>query len=146
MPGPEIDVAINPPVRPLLRKVAGLGGNQRQRPFFELVIFAPRRQIARTLQVLRHAVGGELHARKGIAQPLFNQPDRQMRHVDAHPLPPQLLRRMNGGAAAAERIEHGIAEVRLKNSNSSEKIRLNSNLLYQLGFYAHFQILEKKRK
>ena len=34
-----------------------------------------------------------------------------MSDIDADPLPPQFLRGMNGGAAAAERIEHYVAFV-----------------------------------
>ena len=56
-------------------------------------------------------MGGELHALEGIAQPLFDQPDGKVGHVDPDPLPPQFLRRVHGGAAAAERIEHHIAGI-----------------------------------
>lgn len=75
-------------------------------------MLAPRGEIARAVDFLRHAVSGEFLPRKGIAQPLFDLPNGQMRHVGADPLPPQLLRRMNGGALAAQRVEHDIAAVK----------------------------------
>lgn len=48
----------------------------------------PRRHAARPGDVLRGAMSLELHSRKGIAPALFDQPDGQMGHVNANPLPP----------------------------------------------------------
>lgn len=104
---PPVEAAI----RALFAEVAGLGVDERERPFFELVILAPRGKVAGPGQVLRDAVGQELDAGKGIAQALFDQADGKVGDVDADPGPPEFLSRMNGGAATAERIKHHIAGV-----------------------------------
>ena len=49
---------------------------------------------------------------KAALHPLLDQADREMGDVDPDPPPPQLLRGMDRGAAAAERIEHDVARVR----------------------------------
>ena len=51
------------------------------------------------------------HLREGVAQALLDQADGEVGDVDADPLPPELLRRVDGGAAAAERVEHHVAGV-----------------------------------
>ena len=56
-------------------------------------------------------MGGELHVREGVAQALLDQADGEVGDVDADPMPPEFLRRMDGGAAAAERVEHHVAGV-----------------------------------
>ena len=53
----------------------------------------------------------ELDAGEGVLQPFLDQADREMRDVDPDPVAPELLRRVNGGAAAAERVEHDVAFV-----------------------------------
>ncbi len=76
------------------------------------MILALRGKVAGGVDVLRDAVGGELDGGKGIAQALFDQADGKVGDVDANPLPTELFRRMDGGAAVAERVEHHIAGVR----------------------------------
>jgi len=44
-----------------------------------------------------------------IAQPALDQINGKVGNVDAEPLPAQLLRRMNGRAATAERVKNYIA-------------------------------------
>jgi hypothetical protein len=56
-------------------------------------------------------MGGEGDLGEGIAQAFFDQPDGQMGDVDADPLAAQLLGGVDGGAAAAERVEHHVAGV-----------------------------------
>ena len=46
---------------------------------------------------------------EGIAQPALDQIDREIGDIDADPLPAEFLRRVNGGAASAKRIEHHVA-------------------------------------
>jgi hypothetical protein len=107
----KIEVAVDATVRALLREVAGLGVDQRQRPFLELEalfrILAPAPgEIAGPAQVLRHAMGGEGDRGEGVAQPLLDQADGEMGHVDADPAPPEFLRRMDlaaGSERGAER-------------------------------------------
>lgn len=99
---PEVEPPVEAPIRALLAEVAGLGGDEGERPFFKLMILAPRRKVAGGVDVLRDAVGGELDGRKGIAQALFDQSDGKVGDVDADPAPPEFFRRMDGGAAAAE--------------------------------------------
>ena len=48
---------------------------------------------------------------ESIVEPRFDQPDGQMSDVDADPLPIHLLRRVNGGAAAAKLVEDNVAFV-----------------------------------
>jgi hypothetical protein len=43
--------------------------------------------------------------------PLLDQSDGEVGHVDPDPLPPELFRRIDRRAAAAERIEHHVAGV-----------------------------------
>ena len=88
-----------------------MGVDQGQRPFFKLVILAPRGKVFRARQVLRRAVGEELDIREGRAQTLFDQADGKMGDVDADPTTPKFLGGMDGGAAAAERVKHHIAGV-----------------------------------
>lgn len=109
--GPEVEPPVEATIRALLAEVAGLGGDEGERPFLELMVFAPRRKVAGGVDVLRDAVGGELDGRKGIAQALFDQADGKVGDVDADPLPPEFFRRMDGGAATAERVKHHIAGV-----------------------------------
>ncbi len=56
-------------------------------------------------------MGLELHPRKRIAKPLFNQPDGKVGDINPDPLPPEFLRRLNRGATTEERVEHDIAGV-----------------------------------
>ena len=102
--------------RRLLAEVAGLGGDQAERPLLELevvvLVVAPAPgEVAGAGEVLRHAVGVEGDAGEGVAQALLDQADGEVGDVDADPLPPELLRRVHGGAAAAERVEHHLAGV-----------------------------------
>ena len=68
---------VKPPVKPAIRalfaKVAGLGVDEGQRPFFKLMILAPRGEVLGPGQVLRDAVGKELDAGEGRTQALFDQ-------------------------------------------------------------------------
>jgi hypothetical protein len=93
---------VEPPVEAsvcaLLAEVAGLGVDEGERPFLELMILAPRGEVLRAGEVLWDAVGEEPDAGKGIAQALFDQADGKVGDIDAYPLPPQLFRRMDGGA------------------------------------------------
>ena len=82
--------------------------NQRDRPPLELVL-VPRRQIARTGQILRGALHVKDDGREGILHAPLDQRDGEMRDVDAHPAAPKLFGGMNGGAAAAEGVEHDVA-------------------------------------
>jgi hypothetical protein len=50
-------------------------------------------------------------ARKGVVQALLDQRDGEVRDVDPDPLPPELLRGMDGRAAAAEGVEHDVGGV-----------------------------------
>ena len=87
-------------------------GNERDRPFLELVL-VPRRQITRGTDILRHTNGLKFDGRitKGIAQPPLDQRYCQMRHINADPLAAQFLRRMNRGAAATKGVKDHIARI-----------------------------------
>jgi hypothetical protein len=100
-----------PPSAPFFFAVLGHSVHERNGPPLELILVAGG-QIAGSVQVLRGAVNLELDAREGIAQALLDQRDGEMRDVDADPLALELLGGVNGGAAAAERVEHHVAFVR----------------------------------
>jgi hypothetical protein len=53
----------------------------------------------------------ESNAWEGVGQPLLYQRDGKMGHVDPDPLPPKLLCRMYGCAAAAEWIKHNFTNI-----------------------------------
>lgn len=81
--GAEVKPPVKTAIRALFPEVAGLGGDEGERPFLEFMILAPRRKVAGGVDVLRDAVGGELDGRKGIAQALFDQADGKVGDVDA---------------------------------------------------------------
>lgn len=55
--GPEVEPPVEAAIRARLAEVAGLGGDEGERPFFELMILAPRGEVAGGVDVLRDAVG-----------------------------------------------------------------------------------------
>lgn len=61
------------------------------------------------VEVLRGAVGEELDGGECVAQAIFGQGDCEVGDVDLGPLPPELFRRMDVGAADAERLKHDVA-------------------------------------
>ena len=87
--------------------------DQRQRPPLELVAVVLG-QLARRGEVLRLAhdrVILLLDQPEHVLQPVLHQGDGEVGDVDADPAPAQLLRGRDGGAAAAERVEHDVAGV-----------------------------------
>src|SRR5438132_11599961 len=58
---------------------------------------------------------------KCILQSPLDQIDREISDVDADPLSPEFLRRMNRRAASAKRIEHHIAGFSARLDNSFEQ-------------------------
>jgi hypothetical protein len=87
----EIDVAVDALVGAAFGLVAGLGGDEGERPFLELEIVAPvlappAGEVAGARDILGHAVGGEGDLGDGVAQALLDQPDGEVGDVDADPL------------------------------------------------------------
>ena len=100
-----------PLVGALLATLPGLGvGDQRDRPKLELVLVGGG-ELAGAVEVHRHAMHVEFDALEGVAQPAPDQVDGDMGNVDADPPPVEFFGGMDGGAAAAERVEHQVAGV-----------------------------------
>jgi hypothetical protein len=74
-------------------------------------VLVARREVARSLDVLRDAVDVVRDARKRVLEAPLDQCNGKMRDVDADPLPAEFFRGMNGGAAAAKGIEDDVAGV-----------------------------------
>ena len=100
-----------PESAPFFLAAEGDGVYERDGPPLELV-FILRRERSCAVQVFRRAVDLEWYAWEGVLQPLLDERYGKVRYVDADPLPTELLGRMNGGAASAERIKHDIALIR----------------------------------
>ena len=89
------------------------GADQGERPPLELVAvvvgeLAGRGQV---FWLADHGVIGAGVDVEGVFQAVFLQGDRQVGDVDADPAPPELLGGGDGGAAAAEGIQHPVAGV-----------------------------------
>ena len=64
------------------------------------------------VKVLGTTFGGKLDGvAEASAKSLLNKVDRKMCDVDADPLPPELLRRLQRRAAATKRVKNNIAGV-----------------------------------
>lgn len=107
--GPEGEPPVKAAIGAFLAEVAGPGGDEGERSSLELKILAARSEVAGGVDVWRDAVGGEQDGGEGIAQAFLRQADGKVGDVDADPMPPEYFRRMDGGAAAAERIKHPVA-------------------------------------
>jgi len=68
------------------------------------LILVLRRERPRALKVFRGAVNVKPDAGEGIVQPLLDQGNSKVRDVNSGPLTAQLLRRVYGRPAAAERV------------------------------------------
>ena len=107
----EMQIAVDAAIHAFLAVLVGLAADGRYDPFLELVLVALG-EIARRIRVFRHAVNLVGEAGKRLFEAPLDQSDREMGDVDADPLALELLRRVNGRAAAAKRIEDDIAFVR----------------------------------
>src|SRR5438105_2992528 len=58
---------------------------------------------------------------EGVAEPTLDQIDREISDIDADPFPAKFLRRVNGGTASAERIEHDIARITARVDDALKK-------------------------
>jgi hypothetical protein len=74
------------------------------------LVLAARGEVPRRREVLGRAVYLERGPREGVLQTLLDQRDREMGDIDPDPLPLQVLRGVDGGAAAAEWIEDDAVE------------------------------------
>src|ERR1700734_3159754 len=80
-------------------------------PHLELMLVALGK-VARTGNILRHAMNLIDDSGEGFFQTPFDQGDCKMRKVDTNPLPVELLRRMDRCPAAAKWIKYNVAFVR----------------------------------
>ncbi len=98
----ELDT-VNPAVSSLLLSLIWLCADEGAGPPLELVLVALG-EVPGTLQILRRSVDGELKTGEGVLHPLLDEAYRKMRDVNADPVPPQLLRRVDRRPASAERV------------------------------------------
>jgi len=76
------------------------------------LVFVPRRKVARGVEVFGRAVDFKREAGlEGVLEPFLNERNGQVRDVYADSLTVELLCGPNGGAAAAERVQHHVAFV-----------------------------------
>ena len=78
-------------------------------------------KITRGIERLRTAFDLEGKAGESLAHALFNQANGKMGDINADPLPPQLLRGVNGSTAASEGIEHHMAFIGGGGDNAFEQ-------------------------
>ena len=86
----EIDMAVDAAIRAALLAAEGNRVDQRHSPPLELVVVLIGQRL-RPADVLRRAVDFELDAGEGVAEALLDQRDGEVGHVDADPLPAELL-------------------------------------------------------
>src|SRR5205807_4788033 len=85
--------------------------DERERPMLELE-FVVLGELTRAAKIGGLSLFFELDFfAECVAQPALDQIDREISDIDADPLPPEFLRRVNGGATSAKRIKHHIARI-----------------------------------
>src|SRR5580704_3482285 len=105
-----IKKTVHAAVAAFLATFVRLGIDHRERPFLKLVFVLQSKRV-RPAEIFWDAGDVELESGKGVFQTPLNQVNGEMSDIDADPATVQLLRGVDGGAAAAERIENQIAFV-----------------------------------
>ena len=110
--GAQIDLAVDAGIGALLAALPGLGvGDERDGPELEGVRVLIEQSLSAVV-VLRQADDLELRgSAEGLGEAALDQVDGERSDIDADPLAAEFLGGVDGGAAAAERIEDDVAGI-----------------------------------